>query len=265
MLFLERAKCHKCGKSFPKNEAQLFCIHEEKGEKGTLAAREIKIGKSEQITFCSLKCLIDWLTPYVMEFKNAIKDRTFIPHEHDANEWFMHKMGLDQKYDPKKWKIDCGLGREDYPREWLVVGQKLEIGSFNFWLPLEDASLVEEKKQNLLAKAQKLERAGHYEEAATLYERIAKRWKDEILLDKARELRDRARMPPPLKVVSVDINTLIRQIKEGGLVVVYRCPKCGANIQISGDTKAESLKFCNYCGTKIEAMSLAEFLRSTLS
>jgi len=66
-------------------------------------------------------------------------------------------------------------------------------------------------------------------------------------------------------VKSVDLNELIRQIKEGGIVAVYRCPHCGGKLKISKDTSVETLKVCEHCGTEIETVDLADFLRTALS
>ena len=65
--------------------------------------------------------------------------------------------------------------------------------------------------------------------------------------------------------ISLDLNRLISQVKDGGIVVIYSCPNCGGKLKIGKDTSAESLNVCEYCGTKIEAMELADFLRTALS
>jgi hypothetical protein len=33
-------------------------------------------------------------------------------------------------------------------------------------------------------------------------------------------------------VVSVDLNNLLQQIRVGGIVALYRCPRCGGNLKI---------------------------------
>jgi DNA-directed RNA polymerase subunit RPC12/RpoP len=66
-------------------------------------------------------------------------------------------------------------------------------------------------------------------------------------------------------VVSVDLNSLLQQIRDGGIVALYRCPRCGGNLKIDKETTIESLKVCPYCGSNIKAMDLAEFLRTALS
>lgn len=114
-------------------------------------------------------------------------------------------------------------------------------------------------------EAEIAEQAGRYEDAAEIYENLSRTLKDKKLLDKARKLRTLARRVPPVKVITVDVNKLIQQLREDGLVVAYSCPRCGGKLKISGGTKPESLKFCSYCGSKLDTMDLAEFLRTTLS
>jgi len=66
-------------------------------------------------------------------------------------------------------------------------------------------------------------------------------------------------------VVSVDLNNLLQRIKDGGIVVVYRCPNCGGNLKIGKEAAIESLRVCPYCGLGIRATDLVDFLRTALS
>jgi uncharacterized protein with PIN domain len=65
--------------------------------------------------------------------------------------------------------------------------------------------------------------------------------------------------------VSVNLNELIKQIREGGIVAMYRCPHCNGTLKINNKTPLESLKTCEHCGSKIETVDLADFLRTALS
>ncbi|MCJ7423499.1 phage terminase large subunit family protein [Candidatus Bathyarchaeota archaeon] len=65
--------------------------------------------------------------------------------------------------------------------------------------------------------------------------------------------------------VSVNLNALLQQVKDGGIVAVYRCPHCGGPLKVGKDTNVESLRTCEHCGSEIEAVDLADFLRSALS
>jgi DNA-directed RNA polymerase subunit RPC12/RpoP len=117
----------------------------------------------------------------------------------------------------------------------------------------------EKRRSDQLRYANDLERAGRFEEAARFYET----WD---LFDKAGAARAKGRgVTITTRNISVDINSLLRQIKDGGIVAVYRCPHCGGKIKISKDSNLSTLAKCEHCGTQIEAMDLADFLKTVLS
>ena len=151
-----------------------------------------------------------------------------------------------------------------------------------------------------VVKAEYLERVGRFEEAATEYEflgRVARRvssqefkqwlqqagqlqlylslckavdyvpWvedREAVYTDRARLAREKSRQVH-VKETIVDINKLLEQVRDGGIVAVYRCPHCGGKVKIGKDASIESLKVCEHCGTEIEAMDLADFIRTALS
>ena len=107
--------------------------------------------------------------------------------------------------------------------------------------------------------AENLERCGRVQDAAKVFEELR-------MYDKARELRERDRQIIVKKTdVSVNLNALLQQVKEGGIVAVFRCPHCGGKLKISDKTTVNSLKVCEHCGSEIESMDLAEFLKTVLS
>ena len=86
------------------------------------------------------------------------------------------------------------------------------------------------------------------------------------MYEKARELREREKQIIVRRTdISVDLNALLQQVKDGGIVAIYRCPHCGGKLKVSKDTSVESLKVCEHCGSEIEAMELADFLKTALS
>jgi uncharacterized protein with PIN domain len=117
-------------------------------------------------------------------------------------------------------------------------------------------------KSSLKAKtalAHNLEKCGRTADAAKIFEELR-------LYDKARELRERERHIIIKKTdLSVNINSLLQQIKDSGLVALYRCPHCGGNLKIGKNTNMESLRKCEHCNSEIETMDLADFLRTILS
>jgi len=127
---------------------------------------------------------------------------------------------------------------------------------------LEEArARYQEEKKSIYKKAEILERAGHYIMAAMYYETLASDFGDESFYDKARELKDRERNSQvKITSVDIDINELIKQLKESGIVFDYHCSKCGANLKINGNATGQ----CEYCDSKIDTMNLSDLLRKAL-
>jgi len=110
-----------------------------------------------------------------------------------------------------------------------------------------------------LKQAENLEKAGRRKEAAKIYDQYG-------MYGKARKLRDTEKQVIVRKTnISVDLNALLQQIKDGGIIVVYRCPNCGGKLKVSKGTNVESLKACEHCGSEIETIELADFLKTALS
>jgi len=108
----------------------------------------------------------------------------------------------------------------------------------------------------ILNDAIRAERAGRYEDAAIAYERLD-------FLDRARALRERDKTST-VRQVQVNLNHLLEQMRQGSLVIPYRCPHCGAGIKISGDMNAERLSQCPYCSGTMAIADIEKFLASIL-
>lgn len=106
--------------------------------------------------------------------------------------------------------------------------------------------------QNLLT-------AGNFEEAARIYEKRG-------MYEEAGKVRATNREIVIRKTeVTVDLNSLLRQIAEGGIVAVYRCPHCGGKLKVSKDSTVDKLSACEHCGNEIQTMDIADFLKTVLS
>jgi len=121
----------------------------------------------------------------------------------------------------------------------------------NLWIRLE--------KTGNTIKAETLEKVRRFEEAAKVYEQIG-------MFEKAGKARAKDRQVAVRRTeVSVDLNSLLKQIRDGGIVAVYRCPHCGGKLKVGKETSVKSLKVCEHCGSEIKAMELADFLKTVLS
>ncbi len=97
-------------------------------------------------------------------------------------------------------------------------------------------------------------------DAATIYEEKLK------MYDKARLLRQNEKQTIVKHTdVSVNLNELLKQVKDGGVVAIYRCPHCNGTLKVNDKTSLKSLKICEHCGSEIETVDLADFLKTALS
>jgi len=117
----------------------------------------------------------------------------------------------------------------------------------------------EQERASLLQRARNLEEARNFEASALIYERLG-------MFKEAGRVRKKSQVVKVTRTeVSVNLNSLLHQLRDGGIVVVYRCPNCKAPMRIGKNTRVESLKVCGHCGSEIEAVDVADFLRTALS
>jgi DNA-directed RNA polymerase subunit RPC12/RpoP len=107
-----------------------------------------------------------------------------------------------------------------------------------------------------IQSAMRAEKAGRYEDAARDYERVG-------FFDKAKAPRGRGKTTI-VRHQYVDINNLLEQIRQGDLVVLYRCPDCRAGVTINKDTSIDRLTNCPYCGSALVVSDIEKFLSSIL-
>jgi predicted RNA-binding Zn-ribbon protein involved in translation (DUF1610 family) len=109
------------------------------------------------------------------------------------------------------------------------------------------------------ALAENLERCGRTLDSAKIFE-------DLRLYDKARTLRQKEKHIIVKRTdVTVDLNALLNQVKNGALIIVFRCPNCGGKVKIDKSVSIDKLRICEHCGSEIETVDLADFLRTALS
>ena len=114
-------------------------------------------------------------------------------------------------------------------------------------------------KQGHSTLAQNLEECGRPLDAANIYESLR-------MYDKAKQLREKEKqVTVKHTAISVNLNDLLKQVQDGGIVAVYRCPHCRGTLKINKQTKLETLKTCEYCNSEIETMDLADFLKTALA
>ncbi|MEE9506214.1 MAG: hypothetical protein V3V98_03615 [Thermoplasmata archaeon] len=109
-----------------------------------------------------------------------------------------------------------------------------------------------------LQAAKTYEAAGKHEEAAAEYEKLGL-WKE------AGKIREKAiATRTTQKVVEIDINQLIEQLRAGDLMATYKCPSCTAPLTVDKNSSEASLKFCSDCGAMIQIQDVAEVVSGVL-
>ena len=181
---------------------------------------------NEEMRFYCADCL--WKLQKEFKNKRDCKECAFFDDEKCKrnNEPFLHVIGVSVDYYPLAEKC----------KYFTTSEEEMERVQLSNWI-----------------------RAGRFEDAAMLYEKKG-------MYDEAGAIRAKARqVSVSNKIVNVDLNALIRQLAEGGIVAVYKCPHCGGKLKVGKTTTADSLKICDHCGSEIETMDIADFLKTALS
>lgn len=111
------------------------------------------------------------------------------------------------------------------------------------------------RKLNIYCDAEIAIRAGRYEDAARAYEHLT-------MYEEAGRLRKMAMSERNTsRNISVNMNQLIDQVRQGGLALAYKCPNCGGSINIDKDFNP-GMRMCAYCGTPLDTTVIASMIRS---
>jgi DNA-directed RNA polymerase subunit RPC12/RpoP len=243
-VFLKRIPCRICGK-YACDKCAIFSFHLK--DPRTLATYD---------TFyvCSEKCKQDFIVKFAEQLT---------PSDIPIDE----SLAVNKIPFLVKQALTNPKNKELFDKEWLAyVNRKLSGKGFvvDFASGVGDSQYANPMLQGLsssvrLIVVQHLITARRYEDAAKLYEKLG-------MYEEAGKARAKGSEISIKKTeVSVDLNSLLKEIKEGGIVVVYRCPNCGGKLKVSKETNIDSLKHCEHCGSEIETMDLAEFLKTALS
>ena len=188
---------------------------------------------------------------------------------------------IENKIDPKEIIADDRLPPINFfvEREILkyytpqkssnIIGKiknKLQTKEYHvYFRKLDKANQPESALWKRLARYTRLIQAKHFETLRE-FENAAKIYKSLGMYEEAGKVRaKRDELTVKRTDVSLNLNALLKQIKDGGIVAIYRCPHCGGKLKVGNKTTLKSLRTCEHCGSEIEAMDLADFLKTALS
>jgi hypothetical protein len=151
--------------------------------------------------------------------------------------------------------------------KWAIENETKDYSAFPMKLysngtPEPDCrtEIIKFTKLAYSALALNLEKCGRPSDAAEIYEKRLK------MYDKARLLRENEKKTIVRHTeVSVNLNDLLKQVKDGGIVAIYRCPHCNGTLKVNDKTSLKALRTCEHCGSEIETVDLEDFLNTALS
>ncbi len=114
------------------------------------------------------------------------------------------------------------------------------------------------KREALLSLASFYENSRNYEKAAELYEKAGE-------LEKAHEIRMKNKeIYVYQKNVNIDINidSILNYLRTRGEAIQYKCPACGAQLEIDGKS---NIHYCPYCGSKIKVTDIQKILEDMIN
>jgi DNA-directed RNA polymerase subunit RPC12/RpoP len=198
---------------------------------------------------CSAKCAEEFAQMVFDAFPLAERIEA---RDYNEKRWDTSLYGMDA-FDEACFQVLMKLNPQ-------LVQENLREGKRAYAVVSIKSPLFEKyHNEAVLVLAKKIEAVGRPLDAAHVYETYG-------MNDEARVLREKDKQVVVKKTeVSVDLNALLQQVKDGGIVAVYRCPRCGGNLKVGKDCHLEKLKACPYCNTEIKTMDLADFLRTVLS
>ncbi|HEY3419143.1 MAG TPA: hypothetical protein VGK23_01150 [Methanomassiliicoccales archaeon] len=150
-----------------------------------------------------------------------------------------------------------GAGYERGQMDWI---RTMEKGHSNVRFADERAELMNQcylkaaYKTDVYCGAAIALRAGRNEDAARALEELT-------MFEEAGHVRKKALHElNTSRNVSVNMNQLLDQVRQGGLALAYKCPSCGGSIRIDKDYNP-GMKICGYCGTPLDTSVIASLIQ----
>jgi len=171
---------------------------------------------------------------------------------------------MDEKETPDEEIIDATISGNNLviKEQVLEAVTEFPLGAtanrFHNYNSINPKLLNKIQQRKTLNKAKFFHKVGRFEQAAQLYEKLE-------MYEEARKARaEQRQFSVRRSEISVDLNLLLNQIKDGGMVVVYQCPYCKAPMRITKETTLTELQTCSHCNTAYRPIDIADILKSVL-
>jgi len=161
---------------------------------------------------------------------------------------------IKEEYGKKKNCDDCTHFNKDSCK---LTGSKLtptSIGYMDYFVQAEKCVYYKEEVESEQEAVDNLEKAGRYDEAAQMCEKLG-------IQERAEHLRQRQE---EITALRDDINKLIRQLVDRGQTLTYHCCHCGTPLEV-GAKFDEVLKICPNCGYSLEAIDMAKLINQHMT
>jgi DNA-directed RNA polymerase subunit RPC12/RpoP len=252
-FFLKKASCLVCGKQGCEScFTFIFRIVDELGS------------KLQDAYVCSESCFESIATQINNQIKpSEITVDNVIPPFHYFVSRHIFRPENFSKFNPK---VQWHLRKKRYMNIWF--SKKVPLARDLNGLGKRFDNFIENPHNLLWQKISlhvRLIQAKHFETLRE-FENAAKVYKSLGMYEEAGKVRaKRDELTVKRTDVSLNLNALLKQVKDGGIVAIYRCPHCGRKLKVGSKTTLKSLRTCEHCGSEIEAVDLADFLKTALS
>lgn len=240
-IFQQKVTCNVCGKiGCEECFSFLFSVHE-------------KSGVLKDTWFCCSENCLEKIASQIenqIDPKEIIADFDMPPIRHFVERVFLNL------YAPKEGSSLIGQ-----------IKNRLQNKEYFISFANYDASAGKPTSilWNRLARHTRLIQAQHFETLRE-FENAAKIYKSLGMYEQAGRVRaKRDELTVKKTDISLNLNALLQQVKDGGIVAIYRCPHCNGKLKIGTKSTLNSLRTCEHCGSEIEAIDLADFLKTALS
>jgi hypothetical protein len=152
---------------------------------------------------------------------------------------------LDKEYKQKKNCDECAHYGKEKCKKTNRPLKATTIGFATYYTEAENCRSYNTDQQVVLEEIRQLELAGRFEDVVAEYERLG-------MADEAAEARK--------KIVPIDTNALVAQLKKNDKTLTYYCCHCGEPLRIGAKLPDPQTK-CPKCSGDLEIINLGKLIK----